>query len=75
MNGGGQVTLSASNNYTGGTTVNAGTLQLANASGLGSTSGSLAVNGGVLDIHGKTRRSAPSFSPPAASSTTAAPPR
>ena len=53
MNGSGQVTLSAGNNYTGGTTINAGTLQLGAASGLGSTSGSLTVNGGLLDIHGQ----------------------
>jgi autotransporter-associated beta strand protein len=44
------VTLNAPNTYTGGTMLNAGTLNLGNASGLGSTSGTLAVNGGILDL-------------------------
>jgi autotransporter-associated beta strand protein len=44
------VTLSGANTHTGGTTLNAGNLVLGNASGLGSTSGALAVNGGMLDL-------------------------
>ena len=46
------LTLSASNSYGGGTTIGGGTLQLGNAFALGSTTAPLAVNGGVLDIHG-----------------------
>ena len=50
--GTGLVYLGTSNIYSGGNVVTAGTLQLGNASALGSTSGSLTVNGGVLDIDG-----------------------
>ncbi len=50
MIGGGQVTLSASNSYSGGTTVAAGILQLGNSAALGS--GALAANSGMLDLAG-----------------------
>jgi fibronectin-binding autotransporter adhesin len=50
--GGGQLTLSASNGYTGGNTIQAGTLVVGNARALGGTSGPLAVNGGTLDLGG-----------------------
>ena len=53
MNSSGEIqTLSGSDNYSGGTTISAGTLQLGNAAALGSTSGSLNVNGGALDLNG-----------------------
>jgi autotransporter-associated beta strand protein len=42
----GSVTLSGSSSYSGGTTLSAGTLQIGNASALGS--GTLAINGGAL---------------------------
>jgi len=44
----GTLTLSASNSYSGGTTLSAGTLALQNANALGS--GNLTVNGGTLDL-------------------------
>lgn len=44
------VTLSGVNTYTGGTILDAGTLNLGNASALGGTSGPLTVNGGSLDL-------------------------
>lgn len=50
--GSGTLILSAANTYTGGTTLSAGTLQLSGLGTLGSTSGSLAVNGGTLDLNG-----------------------
>ena len=50
-NGLGILTLSGANSYTGGTTVNAGTLQLAPGASLPST-GPLTVNGGTLDFNG-----------------------
>ena len=49
--GGGTLTLAGANTYRGGTTLNAGTLQMSNAAGLSST-GTLTVNGGVLDLNG-----------------------
>jgi len=48
------VKLAGNNTYTGGTTLNAGTLTLGNVSGLGSSTGALAVNGGVLELGGLT---------------------
>jgi autotransporter-associated beta strand protein len=51
-NGTGTLTLSGSNTYSGGTTIDAGTLQLGNTFGLGSATGSLAVNGGTLNLNG-----------------------
>ena len=56
MNGPGFVLLAGPNTYGGGTTVSAGTLQLGNASALGTPSGTLPlqVNGGLLDLNGQT---------------------
>ena len=52
QSGSGVLTLSASNSYTGGTTINAGTLRLGNSGALGA-SGSLTINNaGVLDLNG-----------------------
>ena len=48
VNGTGSVTLSMSNGYSGGTFVNAGTLIVANSSGVGLGSGPVNINGGVL---------------------------
>jgi autotransporter-associated beta strand protein len=48
--GNGRLTLSASNGYSGGTTVSGGTLQLGNPNALGS--GGLTANAGVLDLNG-----------------------
>jgi autotransporter-associated beta strand protein len=45
--GPGTLTISTSNGYTGGTTLNAGLLNLGNASALGT--GALSINGGTLD--------------------------
>lgn len=44
------LTLSGTNTFTGGTTVNAGTLTMGSVNALGSTSGPLTVNGGVLNM-------------------------
>ena len=48
--GGGNLILANANTYDGGTTVQAGMLQLGTATALGATSGALAVNGGLLNI-------------------------
>src|SRR5690606_32916621 len=48
--GAGTLTLSANNTYSGGTTLNAGTLTLAHANALGSTSANLILTGGILDL-------------------------
>ena len=48
--GGGNLILANANTYDGGTTVQAGMLQLGNATALGATSGALTVNGGLLNI-------------------------
>jgi len=50
--GNGSQTLSGAGSYTGGSTIQAGTLILGNATALGATTGSLAVNGGTLDLAG-----------------------
>ncbi len=50
-NGLGLLTLSGANGYTGGTVVNAGTLQLAPGASLPSI-GALVVNGGTMDFNG-----------------------
>jgi fibronectin-binding autotransporter adhesin len=47
VNGGGTVTIATSNNYTGGTTLNNGLLNLANSAAIGS--GPLTLGGGTLD--------------------------
>lgn len=55
MNGaGGSLTLSGVNDYTGGTTVSAGTLSLAGAGTLGASNSPVVVAGGVLDLGGTT---------------------
>ena len=46
--GQGSVTLSGSNSYSGGTTINAGTLVAANAAGSATGSGNVTLNGGTL---------------------------
>jgi autotransporter-associated beta strand protein len=50
--GAGTLVLMGANNYSGGTTVSAGTLYLADAYDLLSTSGAITVTGGVLDFGG-----------------------
>ena len=50
QNGSGTTTLMGSNSYTGGTTVNNGTVISSTAFALGSTNGSLNVAGGALDL-------------------------
>ena len=49
---GGMVTLSGANAFTGGTTVNSGTLSIASDSNLGATSGGVTLGGGTLDYTG-----------------------
>ena len=46
--GGGTLTLSGSNSYTGGTTITAGTLVVSNKTGSGTGTGAVTVNGGTL---------------------------
>jgi fibronectin-binding autotransporter adhesin len=53
--GSGTLTLSGANTYSGGTTLSAGTLQLSDSGTLGSTSGSLTVNGATLDLNGTSQ--------------------
>jgi autotransporter-associated beta strand protein len=48
----GTLILSGSDSYSGGTILSEGTLQLGNTFALGAATGSLAVNSGVLDLHG-----------------------
>lgn len=63
MSGSGTATLSGDNSYSGGTTVNAGTLKLGSATALGVAGGSTAVNyGAVLDLNGQTDGSLEAFS-------------
>lgn len=50
--GSGTLILSGANTFTGVTTLNAGTLQLAGAGTLGATNSALTVNGGTLDLNG-----------------------
>ncbi len=49
--GTGTLTLSGVNTYSGGTTVSAGTLTMSGSGTLGATSGSLTVNGGILNLN------------------------
>ena len=52
--GTGTTTLTGAKSYTGGTTVNAGTLRLGTGASLAST-GALAVNGGTFDLNNNTQ--------------------
>lgn len=52
--GSGRILLNAANTYNGGTTIEEGTLQLGNRSGLGSAVGTLTVNGGLLNINNQS---------------------
>jgi fibronectin-binding autotransporter adhesin len=54
QNGAGTTTLTATNNYTGGTIFNAGTLSVATNANLGNSTGALTFNGGVLQVTGTT---------------------
>ena len=49
-NGAGTWSLLGANTYTGGTTINAGTLLVNSASSLGATSGGLTINAGTLEV-------------------------
>lgn len=49
--GNGRLNLNASNTYNGGTILEQGTLQLGNVRGLGSSIGTLTVNGGLLNLN------------------------
>ena len=49
-NGAGTWTLTGVNTYTGGTTINAGTLAVNSFSSMGATSGGLTINAGTLEI-------------------------
>jgi autotransporter-associated beta strand protein len=51
----GTLELTAANNYSGPTTVTAGTLQVKTAGTLGVTTNALAVNGGTLDLDGTSQ--------------------
>ena len=48
----GNVTLFRSNDYTGGTVIDGGTLKVGSTSALGAATGGLTVNGGTLDLGG-----------------------
>ncbi len=50
--GTGTLTLSGVNTYTGGTTINAGTLLLSGVGTPGAPTGTITVNGGILDLGG-----------------------
>ncbi len=50
--GAGTMVLSAASTYTGGTTINVGTLRVSGAGTLGATSGALTLGGGTLDLGG-----------------------
>jgi len=62
LSGSGILTLSASNNYNGGTVINGGTLVVANTSNLGIGTGSLTVNsGGTLTLNNNVTQGAVTF--------------
>jgi len=54
QNGVGVLTLSGDNSYSGGTVINAGAVSASKDSNLGSASGSLTFNGGILQVTGTT---------------------
>ncbi|MGA3288104.1 MAG: autotransporter-associated beta strand repeat-containing protein, partial [Bacteroidota bacterium] len=45
----GKLTINTANTYTGGTTLNAGTLNINNSSALGTIAGTFTINGGTID--------------------------
>ena len=49
-NGTGDLSVTGTNTYTGGTTINDGTVIVNSASSLGATSGTLTINGGTLEV-------------------------
>jgi len=53
--GSGTVTLTNANGYTGGTTMNAGTLAVSGNGTLGAESGTTAINGGTLELGGTSQ--------------------
>ncbi len=55
VSGAGTVGLSLANSYGAGTTVSGGTLLLSGSGTLGSTTGTLAVSGGILDLGGSSQ--------------------
>ena len=59
LNNGGTNTSTASNSYTGGTTISGGELISSNAYGLGATNGTVAISGsGILDLGGTNQAQA-----------------
>jgi len=50
--GSGSLVLAAANTYTGGTTIEEGSLVMGDAGALGSVAGALVINGGALDLAG-----------------------
>jgi autotransporter-associated beta strand protein len=50
--GPGTLTIGGSNSYLGGTTIDAGAVQVGNNSALGATTAPLWINGGAFDVHG-----------------------
>lgn len=62
----GSLTLLTSNSFTGGVSVNGGALVITNDSALGATAGTVALNGGNLQINGTTTNSSRNLSLPGA---------
>ncbi|MEX1048899.1 MAG: autotransporter-associated beta strand repeat-containing protein [Akkermansiaceae bacterium] len=58
-NGNGNTTISAPNTFTGGTTINAGTLTLSGAGTLGGTSNALTAAGGTVNLGGTSQTAGP----------------
>jgi len=52
LTGAGALQLTASNSYSGGTTIDGGTLIVTSDNNLGATGGTLSVNGGTLEVSG-----------------------
>ena len=50
----GRLVLLGANTYQGGTTINGGTVAVANDGGLGNSSGTVMINSGILEIQGNT---------------------